>query len=157
MWPSTRKPSIMPWPLIEIQAKIGAWVLHRWKEESFFYVKIYFVASRVLYLLRYGPKKSWLYVQSERRPCQTELITNMAAANNTMQISLKNLSNVLSSYILRLVHLGSSFVSKFGCHSWKNECLRVFAMLWAGPRTWLKPRSWHVYGHAHLCALFCNI
>ena len=52
---------------------------------------------------------------------ETELITNMAAANNNMQISLKNLSNVLSSYILRLVHLESpylSFVSKFGRHSW---------------------------------------
>ena len=52
---------------------------------------------------------------------ETELITNMVAANNYMQISLKNLSNVLWSYIIRLVHLESphfSFVSKFGRHSW---------------------------------------
>ena len=43
---------------------------------------------------------------------ETELITNMAAENNYMQISLKNLSNEL----LESPHF--SFVSKFGRHSW---------------------------------------
>ena len=44
---------------------------------------------------------------------EMELLTNMAAANNYMQISLKNQSNVLSSYIIRLVHLESPHFSSF--------------------------------------------
>ena len=33
-------------------------------------------------------------------PVDTDLVTNVAAANSSMQVSLKNLPNVVSSYIL---------------------------------------------------------
>ena len=55
---------------------------------------------------------------------EVELITNVAAANNNVQTSLKIFPNIVLSDILgdasvEIPH--SSFVSTFGRHCWQNE------------------------------------
>ena len=92
-------------------------------------------------------------------PVDMELITNVAAANNNMQISLKNLPNVVSSYILDEARV-ETFVFKIGRHSWQNEQ----ASNVVGEVTYLTENAHGTYTDAPISinalasiAYFCNV